>query len=156
MGTAWQMNQPPSPAKRSACNRTAQMLRRRCSRREERFICQTSEPFTCLENIFRHVDTRSFQSPDKRSVMIEVIREELSPSSQADVPCTSFCTCILLPFDLSGAPCQLYCILRGVRDAELPSQSVQAINLLPEPCDMIALIILACIAATLVNGHKII
>lgn len=60
MGTAWQMKQPPSPAKRHACSRTAQMLPRRCSRREERFICQTSEPFTCLENIFQRIDTGSF------------------------------------------------------------------------------------------------
>lgn len=41
MGTAWQVKQPPSPAKRRACSRTAQTLPRRCSWREERFICQT-------------------------------------------------------------------------------------------------------------------
>lgn len=86
MGTAWQINQPPSPAKRSACNRTAQKLPSRCSRREERFICQKSEPFTCLENSFHHVDTRSFWSPDKRSVMIEVIRECSRPLAK---PCAS-------------------------------------------------------------------
>jgi len=41
--------------------------------------------------------------------------------------------CALFPFDLSSASGQLCAILGGVRDGELPLQSLQAISLLLEP-----------------------
>lgn len=89
------------------------------------------EPFTCLENVFQHIiDTGSFRSADKRTVRT---RGTLLPSGQA--------LCLPRP-PAWASSCPSTCLVPlvnrimfcgGVSDAELPSQSLQAINLLPEP-----------------------